>query len=257
MSKQIIFRSFITLLSLSSLLIFSGCGRQVKNSDAALKESVAIILKSGNWSEAQSYAKLAMNSDASNIDAQVINAVCQEKLGKTDDAIKALRNIVLANPGNFLAQLNLGRMLYNAKNYEEAYEYLSNAYNLNSNNLDALILCAQCAGKLQAKNTPDLYLKLAQTPQFSDKPEVYNNLGVYFVYSKDYNSALKYFLQGYRLDKNYPILIANMGILKDRYMKDTKQAKYFYRKFITLTIGNSAFDSQREFFSNRLKELKK
>ncbi len=257
MSKKNNFRPFITLLSISSLIIFSGCSKKVKNSDAALKESVNIILASGNWTKAQIYAKMALKADANNVDAQIMYAVCQNKLGNTEEAIKTLRNIVLANSGSFLAQLNLGKILYDTKNYEEAYEYLGNACNLNNSSLNALVLYAQCAGKLQTKNTPDLYLKLAQTPQYSDKPEVYNNIGTYYVYSKNYNAALKYFLQAYRMDKDNPIVIANLGILKDSYMKDPKQAKYFYRKFISLTINNSAFDSQRNYFSNRLRELKK
>lgn len=256
MSKQIIFRSFITLLSLSSLLIFSGCGKQVKNSDAALKASVDTILKSGNWSKAQSYAKMALKADINNVDAQIMYAICQDKLGNTEDATKTLRNIVQGNPGSFLAQLSLGRMLYTTKNYEEAYEYLGNAYNLNNANMDALVLYAQCAGKLQTKSTLDLYLKLAQTPQYSNKPEIYNNIGVYYLDARDYSSAVKYLLKAYRLDNTNPIVIANLGIVKDSYLKDPKQAKFFYRKFISLTINNSAFDSQRDYFSNRLKELK-
>lgn len=256
MTKKSILKYFVISLSLASLAISSGCGKQVKNSDAALKEAVDTILKSGNWHKAQSYAKMALKADINNVDAQIIYSICQDKLGNTEDAIKTLRNIVLGNPGNFLAQLSLGRMLYASKNYEEAYEYLGNAYNLNNNNIDALILYAQCAGKLQTKNTLELYQKLTQTPQYSNKPEVYNNVGIYYLNSRNYSSAAKYLLKAYRIDNANPIIIANLGILKDSYLNDPKQAKFFYRKFISLTINNSAFDSQRNYFSNRLKELK-
>lgn len=256
MTKKSILKYLIISLSLTSLAILSGCGKQVKNSDAALKASVDTILKSGNYSKAQSYAKMALKADINNVDAQIMYAICQDKLGNNDDAIKTLRNIVQGNPGSFLAQLSLGRMLYNSKNYEEAYEYLGNAYNLNNDNMDALVLYSQCAGKLQTKNTLELYQKLAQTPQYSNKPETYNNIGIYYLNSRDYSSAVKYLLKAYRLDNTNPIVIANLGMVKDSYLKDPKQAKFFYRKFISLTIGNSVFDSQRDYFSNRLKELK-
>lgn len=256
MSGKSLRYSIVTILSITLLTVFTGCGKQVKNSDAALKGSVDTILKTGNWSKAQSYAKMALKADINNVDAQIVYAICQDKLGDKEDAIKTLRNIVQGNPGNFMAQLSLGEMLYSSRNYEEAYEYLGNAYNINSYNMNALILYAQCAGKLQTKNTLDLYQKLAQTPQYANKAEVYNNIGAYYLTTKDYSSALKYFLKAYRIDNKDPIIVSNLGILKDDYLNDPKQAKFFYRKFISLTIDNSAFASQREYFSTRLRELR-
>ncbi|HBM16385.1 MAG TPA: hypothetical protein DD381_08615 [Lentisphaeria bacterium] len=256
MSKKFFIQFTLTSLAIVSLLFFSACGKKMENSDAALKASVDTALTNGDWSEAQTYAEMALKADNNNIDAQVMYAISQDKLGKREDAIKTLRNIVFGNPNNFLAQLSLGEMLYKNQNYEEAYENLGNAYNLNNDNIDTLVLYSQCAGKLLAKNTPALYLKLAQTKQFADKPEVYNNLATYYLSLKDYNSALKNFLKAYRLADKNPTIVANLGIFRDKYMSDKKQAKYFYRKFITLTIGNSAFDSQREYFSKRLRELK-
>lgn len=254
MSRLIITRK-ILLISVLSLLI-TGCGKQIKNSDALLKKSVDLALNNGKWGKALGYAKRAVKLDENNVEAQIMQAICMDKTGSSDEAAKLLRNILLTNQNNFLAELSLGKILYNSKKYEEAYDHLANAYNLNNESIEVLSLYAECAGNITAKNTPELYAKLLNTQHFSSKSEIYNNLGVYFANSQNYKMAFLSFMKAYKLSSRNPIIIANLGILKDTYQTDPKQAKFFYRKFISITRGNSAFDDQRKYFSNRLKDLK-
>jgi len=238
------------------LLILVGCGEKIKNSDALLKKSVDLALNSGKWEKALNYAKRAVKLDTNNVDAQIMAAICMDKTGDSDEAAKQLRNVILSTPNNFLAELSLGKILYNSQKYEEAYEHLASAYNLNNNSIETLSLYAECAGNTLAQNTLELYAKLLNMGQFSNKFEIYNNLGVYFANSQNYNRAFSSFMKAYRLSPKNPIIIANLGIFKESYQPDTKQAKFFYRKFISITKDNSAFDEQRKLFSSHLKNLR-
>lgn len=245
----------ILLIAVFALFLF-GCGKQIKNSDALLKKSVDLALNNGKWEKALSYAKRAVKLDINNVDAQIMVAICMDKAGYSNEAAKQLRNVILSTPNNFLAELSLGKILYSSQKYEEAYEHLANAYNLNNGSVEALSLYAECAGNILAKTTQELYTKLAGMEQFSDKFKIYNNLGVFFANTQNYRMAFSSFMKAYRLAPKNPIIIANLGIFKDSYQSDSKQAKAFYRKFIAITGGNTAFDEQRKFFSSRLKDLK-
>ena len=254
MSRLAITRKILLVSALSLLL--AGCGKQIKNSNALLKKSVDLALNNGKWEKALGYAQRAVKLDANNVDAQVMVAICMDKTGYSDQAAKLLRNVILANQNNFLAEFSLGKVLFNSKKYEEAYEHLANAYNLNNDSVEALALYAECAGNILAKSTPELYTKLLKTEQFSNKFEIYNNLGVYFTNNQSYNMALSSFMKAYRLSPKNPTVLSNLGTLKDSYQSDPKQAKFFYRKFISTTNGNTAFDEQRKYFSSRLKDLR-
>lgn len=254
--SKLVFISKILLFSLFSLFLVVGCRKQIKNPDALLKKSVDLALNNGKWEKALGYAKRAVKLDINNIDAQIMIAICKDKTGDSDEAAKQLRNVILSTTNNFLAEISLGRILYSSQKYEEAYEHLANAYKLNNSSIEALSLYAECAGTILAKSTPELYAKLLNSGQFSNKSEIYNNLGVYFANSQNHNMAFSSFMKAYRLSPKNPIIIENLGILKDSYQSDPKQAKFFYRKFISITRDNTAFDEQRKFFSIRLKELR-
>ena len=253
--SKLTFTGKILLISAFSLLLV-GCGKQIKNSDALLKKSVDLALNNGKWEKALDYAKRATKLDTNNVDAQIMVAICMDKNGDSDEAAKQLRNVILSTPNNFLAEISLGKILYSSQKYEEAYEHLANAYNLNNNSIEALSLYAECSGNILAKTTQELYVKLLNMEQVSNKFEIYNNLGVYFANSQNYSMAFSSFMNAYRLSPKNPIILANLGIFKDSYQSDSKQAKFFYRKFISITRGNSAFDEQSKFFSSRLKDLR-
>ena len=147
----------IVCTGIIAISLLAGCGENIKNSDAVLNKSVNTALNDGNWEEALSYAKLATKTDPKNIDAQIMYSIALENNGDKDEAIKNLKKIVKVQPKNFLAQLSLGKILYAKKDYEGAYDHLTNAYNLRPNDINTLILYSQCSAKLHAQNTEKLF----------------------------------------------------------------------------------------------------
>jgi tetratricopeptide (TPR) repeat protein len=258
MFEKNFFRTYFIIVLLFILLIsISGCGKEAIDSNVMLKKAIAVAAKEGKWDESLEYAEKAVEADPQNADALVMYALALENSNQKDKAKKELRKTIKGFPNNFMAQLSLGRLLYTEKDYEGAYENLANAYRIKPENIDALVLFAQCSAKLQTQDTGELYLKLAQTKYFKNKPVIYNELGIYYMATKNLSKATQNLSKAYKLSPNNPIIVANLGVFCDRDLKQLKQACFFYRKFITLTNDNPAFNLQRTEIIARLKEISK
>ena len=251
-------RTYLTAALLLVLIIsVSGCDNKTENPDVLLKKAVTLASKDGKWEDALKYAKEAVKANPQNADALVMFALTLEHSNQKDKAKKELRKAIKISPKNFMAQLSLGRLLYLEKDYEDAYENLTNAYKLQPDNIDCLALFAQCSAKLQTQNTGKLYQKLAQTKYFKNKPEIYNELGTYYAKTKNLSKAAQNLTKAYRLSPNNPVIVANLGVFCDTYLKNPKKARFFYRKFISITNDNPVFNNQRKQISARLNEISK
>jgi Flp pilus assembly protein TadD len=239
------------------IVLVSSCSKETTDSNILLKKAVTLASKDGNWQESLGYARKATEANPRNTNALVMYALALEHDNQKDKAKKELRQAVKISPKNFMPQLSLGQFLYEEKDYEGAYEYLANAYKIQPGNIDALILYAQCSAKLQTQNTDKLFLKLTQTEYFKNKPEIYNELGVYYTRTKKLSKAAQNFTQAYKLSPNNPLIVSNLGVFCDRYLKKPKKARFFYRKFISITNNNAFFDNQRKQIITRLKEISK
>lgn len=249
-------RTYLTIFLIIILSIsVSACGKKIVDSNVLLKKAVTLVSEEGKWNEALGYAERAVEADPQNANALVVYALALEHSNQNNKAKKELRKAIKIFPKNFMAQLSLGRFLYSEKDYEGAYEYLTNAYKIQPDNVDALALFAQCSAKLQTQNTDKLFLKLSQTKYFKDKPGIYNELGTYYANTKNLSKAAQNLTKAYKLSPNNPVILANLGVFCDRYLKRPKKARFFYRKFISVISDNNAFSSQKKEISLRLKEI--
>ncbi len=249
----------IRLFSLSAILtcsvfLISSCGKNYKNSGPVVEKAVKVA-SDGNWRMALSYSEIAMKTDPSDINAKVIYALSLENTGKKTETIKELRTLVSQNPKEFIPQLLLGKLLYDNNELESAYENLTNAYNLNPQNVEALQLLSQCAMKLQTESVPQLLNKLSETPQYKDSPIIFNDLGVYYVAKKKYSEAASNLIKAYQSAPDNPTILLNMGILCDKYLNSSAKSKFFYRKFISITNDNASYSTQKEEVISRLKQI--
>jgi tetratricopeptide (TPR) repeat protein len=240
---------------LFSALLLAGCGSDIKDPYVLLQNSVHQALDNGNWKKAKNLAEAAVKLDPNNLDAKVMYAFTLDQNGEKTESIRMLREAVEKNPGNFISQLTLGRILYDMKDYEGAYDSLANAYNLKPNSIDALILYTQCSTKLLAQNTDELLNKLSKTKTYKGKPITYNEMGVYFAKTGNIRSALANLIKAYKLSSENPTIVLNLAILCDGYMQQPAKSKFFYKRFISLTNNNPAYNLQREQVNNRLKTI--
>ena len=246
----------ILLATLIMPLLFSGCGNNdTTNPNVYVLKSASLASEKGEWEQALKYAEDALKLDPKNIQAQVMYALALDQNGQQDEAAKYLTKAIHEDPDNFIAQLTLGRILYDKNDYEAAYDKLSNAHSLAPNNIDALILYAQCSKKLLAQNTDELLVKLSETNAYKGKPIIYNELGIYYAKINNKSEAIKNLIKAYKLTPENPTIVLNLAVLCDQYLGQPAKAKYFYRKFISLTNSNPAYNKPRENVTNRLKVI--
>lgn len=236
-------------------LLLSGCGKEIKDPYTLLKMSVDQALEKSNWQKSRELAEEALKLDPENNDALIMYSLTLDQNGEQAEAVKKLRKVIKSDPDNFLAQLSIGRILYSMHDFEGAYEYLSNAYNLKPDNLFALVIFSQCSLKLLAQNTDELLKKLSSTETYADKPVVYNELGVYYAETGNLKAAIRNFVDAYKLSPKKPVIVLNLAILCDNYMRQYEKAGFFYRKFIELTNNNPAYNKQREIVNKRLRTI--
>ena len=243
------------IIILFAVILLSSCSNDIKDPYVFLDNSVNQALNNGDWKKAEKLAKSALKLDPENLDAKVMFAFTQDQNGEQTEAIKNLRGVISKNPDNFLAQLTIGRILYDMEDYEGAYDSLANAYNLQPNSLDALILYTQCSAKLLAQNTDELLSKLSESKAYKGKPIIYNEMGVYFARTGNTRKALENLVKAYKLSSKNPTIVLNMAVLCDKYLKQVIKSKFFYERFITLTDNNPAYNLQREQIISRLKSI--
>ena len=244
----------IICLAASSILL-SGCGSDVKDPYTLIQDSINQALNNGNWSKAKSLAVEAVELDPDNLDAKVMYAFALEQSGEQAEAVKNLKIVTEKDPKCFIAQLTLGRILYDMQDYEGAYDALSNAYSLKPSNPDALLMFAQCSSKLLAQNTDKLLIKLSQTEPYKGKPVIFNELAVYYAETGNLKLAVENLVKAYKLSSENPTIVLNLAVLCDKYLKQPVKGKFFYKKFISLTNNNPAYNQQRENVSKRLKVI--
>ena len=244
-----------SILLLLTIFLLSGCGSNIKDPYVLLDNSVNQALHKGNWKKAKNLAKEALTLDPDNLDAQIMYAFTLDQNGEQTEAIRKLRTVISKNPKNFLAQLTLGRILYNMEDNEGAYEFLANAYNLNPDNLDSLILYTQCSSRLLAQNTDELLNQLSKNDTYKGKPIIFNEMGVYFAKTGNIKKALENLVKAYKLSSKNPTIVLNMAVLCDNYLKQPEKSKFFYKRFISLTDNNPAYNLQREQINKRLKSI--
>ena len=83
------------------------------------------------------YAK-ATNMDPESIDFKFNLALCQEKLGKSDEAETTFYEIISVDPGHSGAYFNLGNLKYKQARYTDAISFYTLAHHYNSKNTSVL-----------------------------------------------------------------------------------------------------------------------
>lgn len=244
---------FSVLFFLLTLCLLTGCSKKNKDSNVSLNRALAIAVNNGNWKKVLSYSKDAVQANPKNEYAMVLYALALEQNNQPDDAVKQLSRAIELNPKDFLAQLSLGKILYKQGHYEQAYNKLTNAHDLNSDDIDAMILFTQCSMKLQAQNTDQLLQKLFAIESINNKPEIHNEAAIYYLNIGDLNKAAQEFAKAYKLAPNNPSIILNLAVFCDNNLKQSKKARYFYRKYLSVANNNTTTRNQ---IIVRLKELK-
>ena len=181
-----------------------------------------------------------------------------EKLAK---AAEIARDVQIAQPKDFLANLQLGEIRQEQGKDDVAYPFLETAHLLKPDNVSALTLLLKAAHKSGVPNADVHFVAAESIPAFKNDPKFYNLWGMWLVKQGDndlrsrkyYMQAMNKFSAGHRLDKENRELLLNMAILMDEKLHMPKVAKKYY-----LCFKNTLSDKDREqhvMIQQRLRDL--
>jgi len=232
-----------------------GCSDSSKtlSSTELLRDATAMGEK-GNWREAIKLSRHAVRKNPKDANALVILALGLEQNGESASALDSLQLAVKMSPENFMAQFTLGRMLFQLGKYEECVAPLKNARDLDQDNVDTVILLAKTMEMLNLPECAEYYHILAMSKRFINKPEPFNELGVYYTKKNDYKRASSYFIKAYKMAPQNHIVVYNLAVFLDKYMNTPDKAKKFYLKYLELAAKNPELEELRNKVQQRISD---
>jgi tetratricopeptide (TPR) repeat protein len=248
-----------SVLAVVIALCLSACGDRTKMTNDQLLQS-ALASTSGpkaDWQKARWFATKAVKQNQNDARAHVILALSLEQCGQINSAIDEIRKAVSLDPKNFLALFTNGRMLFENEKIGDCIAPLMEAYKMQPDNANVLILLARSSAALgRFKEAGGYYATLAKHPMYKDRPDPLNEIGVLYVNQKDYPKALAFFNGAYKRAPTNHIIVLNLGIVYDVHLKDYPNAIKFYNKYQELTLRNPELEPVRDKLKRRIEVLK-
>ena len=248
-----------SLLAIMLLAIFSGCGENSVSTDLLLSSAVECA-GSGKWQACDDNALTVLKRDPSNTCALLLRSIALEHMGKAETALAMAKQAAENAPDDFPAQYNYGRLLAargdSAKN---AIQVLERALKLRPGNRSTLILLGQCSSKINADNAINYYLALP--PAVQKMPEIQTRMAMYYLDRRDRNPknlslALQALVNAYKSSSDNPVIVLNLAMFIDHYVKDKKKAYGFYNRYLYLTRHNPELNPTRAQVKARMSALR-
>lgn len=197
---------------------------------------------------------ISINNDDTSCDALLTHALALELSKDITGALTTLRKAVKANPNSFLAQFNLGRLLYDSENYGDCIAPLIDAEKIKPNYTDTIVLLAQTYAKMELyDNAIRYYKRLLKNDKYKSSPEAWNELGVLYLHKNSKKNALLCFKKSIQLDSNNYISTFNIATMLENIKP--RYAIHYYKKYIELVKNNPELIDKKNSVLARLEEL--
>ena len=247
----------LSFFSVFILLLFcASCGKKYKSltTQELLSQSLALAVD-GKWQDAEDMASCVLEREPDNVPALIIEGLALDADNKRELAVGCLEKAVNKAPDNFMANHSLGKIFLAQKKYDQALPYLKKAYELDSSEMNTVVLLAETMNKLKMSGASSYYAYALRNPRFKNDPAPWNQLGLIFAGTNSKTQALNFFIKAYKADQNNHLVVLNLAVFLDKYMNKTANSKLFYERYLRLTEKNPALSDKRAEVKRRLKEI--
>jgi tetratricopeptide (TPR) repeat protein len=186
----------VLLLSSSFQSQAAGLASQSESQTASHLEEAEKLANAKQYLQAVSEYKRALQETPDNETALFGLAMTQAQSGQNPEAIQAYLAVLKVNPKLWEAEVNLGILLLNQQNADEALTRFQNAQNLNPNNFRIHYYTArthELLGDLARTETSYL-LALDLAREDADKFEIHASLGSLYLKKKSWPEAERHLL---------------------------------------------------------------
>ena len=248
-----------SMLAAMSLMLFAGCTDDAVSTDLLLTSAVELA-RTGKWQSCEDNAVTVLKRDPANVYAMLLRALAAEQLGKKDTALAMAKQAAENAPEEFSAQYTYGRLLAEqGNNAKSAITVLERALKLRPGNRSTLILLGNCSSKINADNAITYYLALP--PEVQKMPEIQTRMAMYYLDRRDRNSknlslAFQALANAYKTANDNPVVVLNLAMFIDHYVKNKKKAYAFYNRYLILTKHNPELNPTRAQVQARMSALR-
>lgn len=255
MTFILIKKLYKSLILVSLLALITSCDSGAKMSNDELLQNAKIAGESADWEQVLLLSSRATKNNPEDANAHIMLSLAQENSDKPKLAIEEIQKAVAINPESFMAQYNLGRILFKQSKYYKCIAPLKEANKLNPEDNNVLLLLGQAS--VIIKNFDDAkvyYLQLCRIDKF--RYQAYNELGL--INSKQGNKkvALKYLLNARKIASKNPTITYNLAIFCDTIANNQVAARNFYIQYLLQTTQNKELKVKRDKIAKRAKAIK-
>lgn len=206
-------------------LIYKKLSKKVSGDAEVWNTLSAICASLGEYQEAITYCKKAIQLYPEYADAYCNLGAFYEEIGQSDEAMVALQQALALNPGDAEVHFNIANALESKNDLDQAIKHYRSSLAINPHDPDTLVNLGGTLGK-QRKFEEAIACYQQVLGLDPGSAEAYNNLGVLFSTIGNMDKAGECFLKAINFDSNFSKPhknIANVYIKKGLLQKAIKE----------------------------------
>ena len=178
-----------------------------------------------------------VDAEPDNVTMRILHGVFLHMAGKSTHAEDVLSDARARAPKSFFANYFLGFVLSEREEYAGAIEPLEDAYRLRKQAPEMEHQLLRLLGTCFLEQKLPKGKRYFQVLRIHERSvEVYNSLGLLWMYEVDYEQAEGSFLEALKLDPANPVVLQNLAVLLDAYLNRPKDAKPYYRRALAVFL---------------------
>lgn len=195
-----------------------------------------ICLKEGSIYEAITYSERYMESDTTDQQINLLNALCYYKLDDYEESVIRLKRCYLNGDTSLIVNRSLGIACYSLNMILEARPYLESAYRMDTTNNNVLYCLAVSYTDIgDYEKAIPLYSKLLQRtiPEDLTLFLYFRNMARCYERMKNNENAIENYQQAllYANENQKMNLYYTIGLMSDKDFKDYKKALEYYKLY--------------------------
>lgn len=228
-----------------------GCGNR---DTGTLYREAMDAAANAQWTQARSLTGKILAVEDENLEARILHGLSLYELQEVEEAVTMLGQAAQSAPNSFVAQYFYGWALFETSAYADALRPLKKAYEIRKDHPDLLILLATCCLEQNLQEGLRYLQALRRFKPYRDDAKVYNDMALLWLGKPDRERAKELLLRAHAKDPDNPVILQNLAVLHDQYLRDYPQAVRYYR--LCLRASRRRRDNTREAkVSQRLREI--